>query len=91
MDALVQKLDALAGQGRDGHRLCLRVFRRIDSLPPALAAAARHAQAATAGVDGLRLNIALGYSGRDELVDATRGLVRSLVAERVPPAPRFGR
>ena len=86
IDVLVQKLDALAGQGRDGHRFCVRVFGRIDSLPPALAAAALHVQTATAGGDGLRLNIALGYSGRDELVDAARGLVRSLVAGGVPPA-----
>ena len=84
VDVLVQKLDALAQQGRDGRRFCVRVFGRIDSLPPALAAAAQHVQAVTAGGDGLCLNIALGYSGRDELVDATRGLVRSLVAGGVP-------
>ena len=42
-------------------------------------------QAATAQNGGLRLNIALGYSGRDELVDASRALVRRLAAEGIPP------
>jgi short-chain Z-isoprenyl diphosphate synthase len=40
------------------------------------------AERMTAANQGLRLNIALAYSGRDELVDAVRGLVRSLVAAR---------
>ena len=84
IDVLVQKLDALAEQGRDGYRVRVRVFGRIESLPPVLAAAARRVQAATAGGGGLCLNVALGYSGRDELVDAARGLVRSLVASGVP-------
>jgi short-chain Z-isoprenyl diphosphate synthase len=84
VDVLVQKLDALAEHGRDGRRLRVRVFGRIEALPPALAAAARRVQVETAGGDRLCLNIALGYSGRDELVDAARGLVRSLVASGVP-------
>ncbi len=42
-------------------------------------------EAATAANEGLRLNVALGYSGRDELVDAMRGLVSSLAAQAVPP------
>jgi short-chain Z-isoprenyl diphosphate synthase len=84
VEVLVQKLDALAEDGRDGHRFRVRVFGRIESLPPALAAAARRVQAETADGDRLYLNIALGYSGRDELVDAARGLVRSLVASGVP-------
>ena len=42
-------------------------------------------EAATAQSDGPQLNIALGYSGRDELVDASRALVRRLAAEGVPP------
>jgi short-chain Z-isoprenyl diphosphate synthase len=82
VDVLIQKLDALAEQGRDG-RFRVRVFGRLESLPPVLAAAARRAQAVTGGGGRLCLNIALGYSGRDELVDATRGLVRSLVASGV--------
>ena len=65
VDVLVQKLDALAEEGRDEARFRVRVFGRIESLPPALASAARRVQAETAGGDRLCLNIALGYSGRE--------------------------
>jgi short-chain Z-isoprenyl diphosphate synthase len=45
---------------------------------------ARWVEVATAENDGLRLNIALSYSGRDELVDASRALIRRLAVEKVP-------
>ena len=48
--------------------------------------AIRFAEEATAENGGLRLNIALGYSGRDELVDATRALVKRLVSEDLDAA-----
>jgi short-chain Z-isoprenyl diphosphate synthase len=62
----------------------IRVFGRIDTLPTGLAETARHVQSRTEDNRGLRLNVALGYSGRDELVDATRSLVNSLAAEGIP-------
>ena len=46
----------------------------------------RRVQSETAGNEGLCLNVALGYSGREELIDATRALIRSLAASEVPPA-----
>jgi short-chain Z-isoprenyl diphosphate synthase len=85
VDVVAQKLTALAEHDGAGASLRVRVFGRIDTLPERLAAAARRAQEATAGHDGLCLNIALGYSGRDELVDATRALVRALAASGVSP------
>jgi short-chain Z-isoprenyl diphosphate synthase len=91
VEVLEQKLDALAQLSRAGHHFRVRVFGRIESLPPALATAARRVEAETAGGDRLCLNIALGYSGRDELVDAARGLVRSLIASGVPPDQMSGR
>jgi short-chain Z-isoprenyl diphosphate synthase len=48
-------------------------------------------QAETAANDGLCLNVALGYSGRDELVDAVRGLVRSLASSGVGAAEMASR
>ncbi len=85
VDVLAQKLTALAVPDGAGGSLRVRVFGRIDTLPERLATAARRAQEATAGNDGLCLNIALGYSGRDELVDATRALVHALVSSGVSP------
>jgi len=82
---LSQELAALsrrrAPAGNGGIRI--RAFGRLEALPPALAEVARRVQEETAGNDGLCLNVALGYSGRDELVDATRGLIRSLAARGV--------
>jgi len=62
----------------------IRVFGRIDALPAELAETARRVQAMTGGNRGLCLNVALGYSGRDELVDATRALISSLAARGIP-------
>jgi short-chain Z-isoprenyl diphosphate synthase len=79
---LAEKLAELSGR----RRVRIRVFGRLEALPAALAATARDVERATAGNDGLRLNVALGYSGRDELVDAVRALVRSLAARGVSAA-----
>jgi short-chain Z-isoprenyl diphosphate synthase len=64
----------------------IRVFGRIDALPSGLAETARRVQARTGGNRGLCLNVALGYSGRDELVDAIRALICSLEARGIPAA-----
>jgi short-chain Z-isoprenyl diphosphate synthase len=79
------KLDALAGVAADPRLpLRIRVFGRRDGLPEGLRAAADRAEAASAP-DGLQLNIALGYSGRDELVDACRQLVGDLASTGLDP------
>ena len=63
----------------------IRVFGRLDVLPAPLAEAAWRVERGTGNNPGMCLNVALGYSGRDELVAATQGLVRSLASEGVPP------
>jgi short-chain Z-isoprenyl diphosphate synthase len=81
---LAEELGALARRASaGGNPIRIRVFGRLDVLPPALAETARRVQDETAAHDGLCLNVALGYSGRDELVDAVRGLVRSLASSGV--------
>jgi short-chain Z-isoprenyl diphosphate synthase len=85
LDVVADKLLSLAAlHGRQSVRI--RVYGRIDHFPARLREAIRSAQEATAGNEGLRLNIALGYSGRDELVDAARALVERLAAEDLDPA-----
>ena len=64
----------------------IRVYGRHEEFPERLREAIRFAEEATAANEGLTLNIALGYSGRDELVDATRALVTRLAAEELDPA-----
>jgi short-chain Z-isoprenyl diphosphate synthase len=79
LDVVVEKLEALSRQ-----QLEIRILGRSNGLPPRLLEAITRAQAATAGKDGLRVNIALGYSGRDELVDACRSMIAALVARGTP-------
>ncbi|KRC34230.1 MULTISPECIES: isoprenyl transferase [Oerskovia] len=54
----------------------LRVMGRLDLLPERLAAALRDAEERTAGVDGLQVNVAIGYGGRHEIADAVRSYLR---------------
>ncbi len=65
--------------------MSLRVIGRRDMLPERLREAAERGEAETAGRPGLRVTLALGYSGRDELVDAARAAVRALVEAGTPP------
>jgi short-chain Z-isoprenyl diphosphate synthase len=84
---LSEELAALAERAeRSGTAVRIRVFGRLDALPAVLAETARRVQVETEGNnDAICVNIALGYSGRDELVDAMRGLIRSLIAQGVRP------
>jgi short-chain Z-isoprenyl diphosphate synthase len=81
LDVLRRRLPALG----EGSARRIRVFGRLEALPPSLAETALAVQDRTAGNGGLTLNVALGYSGRDELVDAVRGLVATLAAEGLAP------
>ena len=82
LDILSEKLSALS-ERKHGPGVRIRVFGRLETLPDALAETVRRVEAQTGENRGVSLNVALGYSGRDELVDATRALIRSLAAEGV--------
>jgi len=60
-----------------------QVIGSLDLLPPRLAEAAKEAEAAV-GTGRFHVNLALGYGGRQEIVDACRSLVADLLAEGVP-------
>jgi short-chain Z-isoprenyl diphosphate synthase len=80
LEVVALKLESLAElHGRQSVRI--RVYGRVEELPERVQRSIRTVEEATAGNEGLRLNIALGYSGRDELVDATRALVHGLATE----------
>ncbi len=53
-------------------RMRVRVLGNIDLLPPALKSSAKHAEEITKNYNGVFLNVALAYGGRQELVDAAR-------------------
>jgi len=54
----------------------IRAIGRLDLLPPSLSDAIRIAEEATANYDTFSLNVAVGYGGRQEVVDAVKGLLR---------------
>ncbi len=60
----------------------IKVIGSMDLLPEDLVTAAKRAQE-SAPTGSMRLNIAMGYGGRQEIVDAARDLVSDLVAEGV--------
>jgi short-chain Z-isoprenyl diphosphate synthase len=88
LDALLgvvaDKLEALAALHRD-QSIRIRVVGRVQDLPENLRQSIKAVETATVQNNGLRLNIAVGYSGRDELVDASRALVHELAAEGHSP------
>jgi short-chain Z-isoprenyl diphosphate synthase len=63
------------------NRVRVRAIGRLDSFPQPVLDSLRRLEAATAEHDGMRLNIAVGYGGREEIVDAVRHLLRTAADE----------
>ncbi|HWP34181.1 MAG TPA: polyprenyl diphosphate synthase [Thermodesulfobacteriota bacterium] len=61
-------------------RMRLRAIGQIERLPPSTREAIREAEAATRDYDAFFLNVAVGYGGRQEIVDAIKGLLRERAA-----------
>ena len=75
---LFGRLPALATR----HDLTVRFIGSLDLLPAEVVRAAKRAEEVSTG-GSRRLTIALGYAGRQEIVDACRDLVQKLVSEEV--------
>ncbi|WPF83158.1 isoprenyl transferase [Sanguibacter sp. 4.1] len=82
-----EELDALLGIIGDSvdalsrsRRWRLRVVGRLDLLPEAFADRLRAAQAQTDDVEGLQVNVAIGYGGRHEIADAVRAFLTERAA-----------
>lgn len=73
LDIIEDAVCDLAGSGR----WRLRVMGRLDLLPERLSNALRSAVAETADVEGLHVNVAVGYGGRHEIADAVRSYLRA--------------
>ena len=63
--------------------MALKFIGSLDLLPPHLVAAAKTAEERHP-TGSRRLNIAMGYGGRQEIVDAAKDLVARLASEGVP-------
>ena len=63
-------------------RVRVRAIGCLAMLPEPVLAAIRTAERATAEYDGLELNIAVAYGGRQEITDAVRGLLKCMAANQ---------
>jgi len=67
--------DAVTGLA-DRRRWRLQAVGSLELLPEHTADVLRRAEAATADVDGMHVNVAVGYGGRREIADAVRSFLR---------------
>jgi short-chain Z-isoprenyl diphosphate synthase len=80
--AIEGKLNALARDpATHRRRVRVRAIGRLDMLEGPVRDAIAAAERATAGYDGLELNIAIAYGGRQEIADAVRDLLGCLANE----------
>ena len=63
----------------------LNAIGRTNELPKTVQLALRHALDKTKNNTGLRLNLALNYGGRSEIVDAVRKLAADVAAGKLKP------
>jgi len=67
------------------HQIRVRVIGNRSLLPARVQEAIEIAEKATAGYSRYRLNVALAYGGRDEIVEAIRALAREVRDGRLTP------
>lgn len=82
-DVLVELFERLPGLCQ-GYDMGIRFIGSMDLLPAGLVSAAKSAEEAQRN-GTRRLNIAMGYGGRQEIVDAAKDLVSELLSDGVPP------
>jgi undecaprenyl diphosphate synthase len=62
-------------------RMRIRAIGKQELLPQSLQDAIREAEQATQGYEGFFLNVAVGYGGRQEIVDAVQSLLKDSMAQ----------
>lgn len=81
-DIIGDVADELADAGDD---IRLRMVGHLELLPADMAARLRRDEELTAANTGIQVNIAVGYGGRQEIVDAVQRIVSEAAAEGVAP------
>lgn len=76
LDALLEIICTTAERLADAGRWHLQHVGAVDMLPASAAARLTAAVARTEKVEGLHVNIAVGYGGRQEIADAVRSVLR---------------
>jgi tritrans,polycis-undecaprenyl-diphosphate synthase [geranylgeranyl-diphosphate specific] len=85
-DLLAGKLTEFADADRVHEEgVCIRAIGDVDRLPTRVRDAVDYAERRTAGYDDFRLNVALAYGGRNELLRAAREVARDVDEGRLAP------
>ena len=85
-DIIESKLYELADSDRvHNNEVCLRAIGEINRLPDRVQDAIAYAERKTLGYSRFRLNVALAYGGRNELLRAAREVAESVDANRLSP------
>lgn len=80
LSPLLSIIEDLVGRIAATGRYRLHPVGSLDLLPDTLASALKEQEAATRGVVGLHVNVAVGYGGRREIADAVRSLLQEHAA-----------
>lgn len=75
---LLHIIEEVVAELASRRRWCIHVVGALDMLPEKSVGRLRAAEKRTQDIDGLEVNVAIGYGGRQEIADA----VRSLLLER---------
>ncbi|MBC7633467.1 isoprenyl transferase [Aeromicrobium sp.] len=75
LDSILAAVEALMERLAEEGRWPISVIGNLDMLPAESAARMKHLADSTSGVGGMRVNICVGYGGRQELTDAMRSLL----------------
>jgi short-chain Z-isoprenyl diphosphate synthase len=83
--AVVERKIATLSDAPSTHhrRIRIKAAGRLDMLPPETMRVLQQATAKTAANDALTVTIAIAYGGREEIVDAVRGYIRSELARGI--------
>jgi len=67
------------------NRIRVRIFGKRELLPPEVVEAIEYAEGRTKDYADYSFNLAVAYGGREEIVEAIRGIARDAVAGKVSP------
>ncbi len=86
-DLLESKIREFADADRVHERgVCIHAIGDVERFPPSVRDAVAYAERRTAEHDEFRLNVALGYGGRNELLSSARGIARDVANGKLEPA-----
>ncbi|CAB4330286.1 unannotated protein [freshwater metagenome] len=83
LDALLEIIEETVTSLAESNRWQIHPVGALELLPPRTTAVLNQAKESTATVSGLLVNVAVGYGGRQEVVDAVRSLLQEQSAAGV--------